>query len=227
MPPAKASQTAPKARLLLVDDHALLRRGLASLIETEPDLQACAQAATHQAGLAAIITASPDLVITDLALGDSDGLQLIKEIKLLHPDLPVLALSMHDEGVYAERALRAGARGYVTKQQIDDTILSAIRSVLAGQIYLSGEMTRYFSERFLGAGKRDRVFGLEALSDRELEVFRKIGGGDSTGGIASTLGLSVKTIESHRENIRAKLQLPSGAAVTRCAIVWVESGRMI
>jgi DNA-binding NarL/FixJ family response regulator len=134
---------------------------------------------------------------------------------------------MHDEAVYAERALRAGARGYVTKQEIDDTILIAIRSVLLGEIHLSPAMRHFFSEKFLSAGKRGGIAALEALSDRELEVLKRIGGGDSTRAIALALGLSVKTIESHREHIKTKLKLPTGAAVNRCAILWAQSGRMV
>lgn len=228
MPLVKSSTSkASKTRILLVDDHALVRRGLASLIESERDLRVCGQAANHQDGLAAIITSKPDLVIADLALEDSDGLELIKDIKLLHPNLPVLALSMHDEAVYAERALRAGALGYITKQEIDDKVLNAIRRVLAGKTHLSAAMTRVFSEKFLGGGKCESDTGLEALSDRELQVFTKIGAGNSTRAIALALGLSVKTIESHRENIKTKLELLTGAAVNRSAILWAVSGRLV
>jgi len=134
MPASKAQPKAPATkRILLVDDHALLRRGLRSLIETEPDLVVCAEAETRQGGLDAIAASQPDLVIADIRLRDSDGLQMIKDIKRRFPGLPVLALSMHEEATFAERALRAGARGYVTKQELDDTVLTAIRRVLAGK----------------------------------------------------------------------------------------------
>lgn len=214
----------PKIQILIVDDHSLVRRGLTTLIETEPDLHVCAEAASHQAGLAEVASSRPDLVIADLSLQHSDGLALIRDIKLMYPSLPVLALSMHDEAVYAERALHAGARGYVTKQEIDDTILIAIRRVLAGETYLSAAMDRIFSQKFLSGGKLGG--GLDQLTDRELEVFKRIGRGESTRQIALALFLSVKTIESHREHLKAKLQLPSGAAVNRCALLWVETGRL-
>lgn len=227
MPTRKTQLREPaKARILLVDDHALVRRGLATLIETEPDLMVCAEAATHQAGLDAIASSKPDLVIADLSLGPGDGLKMIKEIKRTHPGLPVLTLSMHEEAIYAERALRAGARGYVTKQEMDDTVLTAIRRLLAGEIHLSETMSRAFSEKFIAGGSLDQRSGVELLSDRELEVFKLIGRGKRTGEIARSLGLSVKTIESHQEHLKTKLKLASGKALARCAILWVETGRI-
>ena len=224
-PKNKRKATATK-RILLVDDHALLRLGLRTLIETEPDLVICAEAATRQAGLEAIATMKPDLVIADLSLKDSDGLEMIKDIKQRFPQLPVLALSMHEEVVYAERALRAGARGYVTKQEVDDTVLPAIRRVLAGEIYTSEAMSRQFTQQYIGGGTLGKQDGLEQLSDRELAVFRLIALGKATGEIARSLHLSVKTIESYREHLKAKLELPSGAALSRCAVLWLETGRL-
>lgn len=226
MPSAKSQAEPLKTRILLVDDHALLRRGLRSLIETEPDLVVCAEAGTHQAGLAALTSSKPDFVIADLTLHHSDGLELIKDIKRLQPHLPVLALSMHDETIHAERALRAGARGYVTKQEIDDTILIAIRRLLAGGTHMSDAMNRHFSEKFMNGGKLGKDSGLEMLSNRELEVFKLIGGGTGTTEIARLLGLSVKTIESHREHLKTKLNLTSGAGLNRSAILWMETGRL-
>ena len=224
--PKNKRKAAPKRRILLVDDHALLRRGLRTLIESEPDLIVCAEAATRQAGLDAIAAVKPDLVIADLQLKDSDGLEMIKDIKQRFPGLPVLALSMHEEVVYAERALRAGARGYVTKQEVDDTVLPAIRRVLAGEIYTSEAMSRQFTQQYIGGGTLGKQDGLEQLSDRELAVFRLIALGKATGEIARSLRLSVKTIESYREHLKAKLELPSGAALGRCAILWLETGRL-
>jgi DNA-binding NarL/FixJ family response regulator len=226
--PARKPKTKPPAhtRIFLVDDHALLRRGLAALIETEPDLVVCSQAATRQAGLDAIAAAKPDLVIADLQLKDSDGLELIKDLKVRYPRLPVLALSMHEEAIYAERALRAGARGYVTKQDLEDTVLTAIRRVLAGDIHTSEAMGRRFTQKFMSGGTLGKKDGLEALSDRELAVFQLIARGKTTGETARSLRLSVKTIESYREHLKAKLELPSGAALNRCAILWLETGRL-
>lgn len=220
------SQKPATKRILLVDDHALLRRGLATLIASEPDLRVCAEATTRQAGLDAIAVAKPDLVITDLQLKDSDGLDLIKDLKQRYPRLPVLALSMHDEAIYAERALRAGARGYVTKQELDDTVLTAIRRVLAGEIHTSEAMSRRFTQKFMSGGTLGKKDGLEALSDRELAVFQLVARGKTTREIAQSLRLSVKTIESYREHLKAKLELPSGAALSRCAILWLETGRL-
>lgn len=217
----------PGTRILLVDDHALFRRGLQSLITTEPDLMICAEASTHQDALAALESSAPDLVIIDLALKKSHGLDLIRHIKRQLPDLPVLVLSMHDETVHAERALRAGACGYVAKHELDATILIAIRRVLAGEIHVSETMTRQFSEKFVKGKTLSKATGLEMLSKRELEVFKQIGTGTGSTEIARTLGISVKTIESHRENIKAKLQLASGAALNRCAILWLETGHLL
>ena len=191
-------------KILLVDDHPLLRRGLAALIEGELDLSVCGQAASRKDALRCIGQQQPDLAIVDLNLEGSDGLNLIKDIKACRPDVMSMVLSMHDESLYAERAIHAGARGYVSKQQLDDTILVAIRRILDGGIYLSEKMGALCAEKYLLGQARTQ--GLEddspmaALSDRELEVFQLIGSGESTREIAERLGLSIKTIESHREH---------------------------
>jgi DNA-binding NarL/FixJ family response regulator len=215
-----------KKLILLVEDHALLRRGLKALIETEPDLAVCGEAATRAAGLEAIAATQPDLVIADLTLKDSDGLEMIKDIIQRFPELPVLVLSMHEEAVYAERALRAGALGYLTKQAMDDTMLLAIRRVLAGEIYTSEAMSRLFTRKFLTAAPLESRVGLELLSDRELMVFKLIGRGKTTGEIAAELCLSVKTIESYREHLKTKLDLATGQALGRAAVLWQETGRL-
>jgi DNA-binding NarL/FixJ family response regulator len=222
----KKLKATPRKRILLVDDHALLRRGLRILIETEPDLVVCAEAATRQAGLDAIAALKPDLVIADLSLKDSDGLEMIKDIKQRFPRLPVLALSMHEEVVYAERALRAGARGYLTKQEMDDTVLTAIRRLLAGEIHTSEAISRHFTQQYIGGTTLGPDPSVDWLSDRELEVFKLIGRGQATGEIARSLCLSVKTIESYREHLKLKLKLHSGAALTRGAMLWIETGRV-
>jgi DNA-binding NarL/FixJ family response regulator len=215
-----------KTRILLVDDHALMRRGLKTLLESEPDLTVCAEAVSRRAGLDAIESAKPDLVIADLSLKDSDGMDLIKDIKRKFFRLPVLALSMHEEAIYAERALKAGACGYVMKQELDETVLIAIRRVLAGETYTSEAMSRRFTEKFMRGGRLGKGEGLEILSDRELAVFQLIGQGKCTREIAKSLGLSVKTIETYREHLKEKLELSSGAALTRCAMLWLETGRL-
>ena len=224
MPPP--SSKTPKTRILLVDDHALVRRGLTALIESEPDLMVCGEATNHQDGLAAIAATQPDFVIADLTLKDSDGLEMIKDIKRCFPGQLVLVLSMHEETTYAERALRAGARGYLTKQDMADTVLVAIHRMLAGEIYTSEAISRLFTQRFIAGGDFNKKSGTAALSDRELEVFKLIGCGKSNREIAESLSLSVKTVESHRDHIKVKLNLPSSAALNRCAILWKESGRI-
>jgi DNA-binding NarL/FixJ family response regulator len=226
--PAKKSHSDKPAgtRILIVDDHALLRRGLASLIETEADLRVCAEADSRRSGLDAILASKPDLVIADLSLKDSDGLEMIKDIKRLHPYLPILVVSMHDEMTYAERALRAGAGGYVTKQEIDGTVIIAIRRLLAGEVHISDKLSRHFAKRFVVGESLGTREGVEMLSDRELEVFKMIGRGKTTREIALLLGLSVKTIESYREHLKLKLNQQSGVGLSHCAILWIESGRL-
>ena len=210
--------------ILIVDDHPMLRRGLAALIESEPDLAVCGEAATYQAALEATRESQPDLVIVDLALDGRDGLDLIKDMKARHSEVPALVLSMHDEAVYAERCLRAGARGYVTKQELDDTVLTAIRRLLAGEVYMSDKLQRRLAVKFVAGRTLDTDSPLDALSDRELQVFRLIGRGRSTRQIAASLTLSIKTIESHVEHIKHKLDLESAAQLAHCAIQWVETG---
>ncbi|HXH28808.1 MAG TPA: response regulator transcription factor [Candidatus Polarisedimenticolia bacterium] len=225
MTPNKADPARPARRtILIVDDHPVLRRGLAALIESEPDLAVCGQAATSEAALEAIRESRPSLVIADLALGEDDGLDLVKAMKACHPEIPVLVLSMHDEKVYAERALRAGARGYVTKQQLDGTVLVAIRRLLDGGTYMSEKLEALLAAKFLGGQTLDTSSPLDALSDRELQVFRLIGQGRGTRQIAGLLGLSIKTIESHREHIKNKLFIDTSTELARRATQWVETG---
>ena len=225
MPPKK---TAPgrqaKRAILIVDDHPMIRRGLAALIDGEPDLTVCGQASSCQEALQAIGQDKPDLAIVDLGLEGSDGLDLVKEIKALHPEVLTMVLSMHDESLYAERAINAGARGYLTKLQLDDTILVAIRRVLDGEIYLSGKMSARFAAIYFGGRTLKDDSPLAVLSDRELEVFRLIGQGLGTREIAVRLHLSPKTIESHREHLKQKLTLDSGTALVRRATHWVDTG---
>jgi DNA-binding NarL/FixJ family response regulator len=224
MSATKTERVLPKAKaVLIVDDHPMLRRGLAALIDSEPDLAVCGEAATGAEALAAIRESQPDLVTVDLALEESDGLDLVKELKTRHPEIPVLVISMHDEKVYAERSLRAGARGYVTKQQLDETVLVAIRRLLDGETYLSDKLETRLAAKFVDGRTLETDSPLEALSDRELQVFGLIGRGRTTRQIADTLSLSVKTIETHREHIKSKLTLESSAALAQRAAQWVET----
>jgi DNA-binding NarL/FixJ family response regulator len=225
---ARTSERGPlgKKTILIVDDHPVLRRGLATLIESEPDLAVCGEAATYQAALEAIREHRPDLVVVDLAIEGRDGLDLVKELKVLHPEVPALVLSMYDESVYAERCLKAGAHGYVTKQELDTTVLVAIHRVLDGERYMSNKVESLLAAKFISGQALDTDSPLDALSDRELQVFRLIGQGRTTRQIAETLTLSVKTIESHIEHIKQKLALESAAELAQRATQWVETNRI-
>jgi DNA-binding NarL/FixJ family response regulator len=223
---AQAEAVRPtRKRLLVVDDHPILRRGLTALIESA-GLDVHAVVGTRAAALASMRESQPDLAIVDLSLGDEDGLSLIKEMKTRYPKVPSLVLSMHDEAIYAERALNAGALGYVTKQQLDETVLSAIRRVLAGETYMSEALQRRLAERFVRGQTLETASPVHALSDRELQVFRLIGQGRTTRQIAGTLSRSVKTIESHLEHIKNKLVIQSAAELAQRATLWVETGHI-
>jgi len=213
--------------LLLVDDHPILRRGLTALIESEPGLTVLAAVGTRAAALDAIRANRPDLVIVDLLLGGEDGLDLVKEIKTRYPSVPSLVLSMHAEEVYAERAMSAGALGYVAKQELDETVLGAIRCALAGKRYMSEALQRRLAESYLGGRTLlDTDALIRTLSDRELQVLRLIGQGRTTLQVAVTLTRSVKTIESHLEHLKNKLAIGSAAELAQRATQWVESGRI-
>jgi DNA-binding NarL/FixJ family response regulator len=224
--PEPASERPSSVRILLVDDHPMLRRGLAALIGSEAGLTVCAEAASVAEALAALDQHSPDLAIVDLALEKSDGLELLREMRLRHPRVPALVLSMHDEEVYGERALRAGARGYVSKQQLDDSVLQAIHQVLRGELVVSPSLQARLASKQLSHRTPMTDSPLDLLSDRELQVFRRLGEGRATRQVAEELGLSVKTIESHCANIKNKLGLTSAAELAHRAIQWVESGRV-
>lgn len=222
--PKKADSNA-RAKILLVDDHPIVRQGLAELIEQEDDLVICGEAQSGFEALQAIATAKPDLAMVDISLQGTNGLELIKQIKAGHSDVPVLVLSMHDETLYAERALRAGARGYVMKEEATARLITAIRRVLSGEIYLSERMSARLLSRFVDGGPQTGGSAMERLSDRELEVFELIGRGLSTRRIAEELHLSIKTIESHREHIKEKLKLESSQELMRHAMQWVQFER--
>ncbi len=212
-----------KIRILLVEDHPTMREGLIRVIEREDDLTVCGEAESIQRALAVIESARPDVAVVDISLGGENGLELIKDIKVRHPRLAVLVHSMHDESVYAERSLRAGAKGYISKKEPPQRLLQAIRDVLKGDIFLSAAMTRQILHA-VGADRADRKNSpFRELSDREFEVFELTGQGLGTDEIAGTLHLSEKTVQAHRDHIRQKLNLPDGRSLTRFAIRWVES----
>jgi len=216
----KSAKKAPK-KVFLVDDHPLVRQGLTQLIGQEDDLVVCGEAETAPEALRLVGTLKPDVAIVDLTLKDGSGLELVKDLKLRQPGLPVLVLSMHDETLYGERVLRAGARGYVMKDQAADKIVAALRRVLSGEVYLSDKMALRVLDRFAGkpAGAGSPV---DLLSDREIEVFQLIGRGISTRQIAEKLHLSVKTVETYREHIKIKLKLETAADTLQHAIQWVQ-----
>ncbi len=206
-----------RAKILIVDDHPLVRDGLIARISTQPDLEVCGEAASVNEARELIAATDPALVIVDIALKDSGGLDLVKRSRNTGPRM--LVVSAYDDALYAERALRAGAQGYVNKQEMSESILDAIRAVLCGEVYLSPTMTRRLAGRLVG--RQTPRHGVEGLSDRELQVFSLIGAGRTTREIAGLLHLSVHTIESHREKIRRKLDLRNGAELTKRAIHWV------
>jgi DNA-binding NarL/FixJ family response regulator len=224
--PAKAVRKA-RHRILILDDHPIMRQGLAQLLAHEPDLQVCGEANEAREALANIPKTLPDLLLADLSLPDRSGLELIKDLQLQFPELKVLVLSMHDESLYAERVLRAGGRGYVMKQEGGRKLLEAIRKVLDGQIYVSEKIAGKILEIFAGRRQQAATSPVELLTDRELEVFQLIGQGLSTQAIASRLSVSVKTVEVHRVNIKSKLQLATLPELVHQAVRWVESKGLI
>ncbi len=212
-----------KNRILLVDDHPIVRQGLSELINNEKDVAICGTAEDLNSALEAIENLKPDLVIVDISLRGSNGIELLKNIKVRHPKMLVLMLSMHDESLYAVRALRAGASGYIMKQEATEKVLTAIRQVLRGEIYLSEKMEKKMMQQLVGGRAARSGSPLEDLSDRELEVFNLIGQGHGTRQIAEELHLSIKTIESHRAHIKEKLNLKNATELVQYAIQWREA----
>ena len=213
-----------KTKVLVVDDHSVIRQGLARLIEMQPDLVVCGEAANAAESLEAIKTLSPDIAIVDILLDrDISGLELIKQIRTNHFQLPVLVLSMYDETVFAERVVRAGAKGYVMKTEPPEVIIVAIRRILEGKIYLSDNMSTRMLSSFVKGRGEPAEFSVSRLTDRELEILELIGRGLGTSKIAEKLFLSVKTVETHRTHIKQKLQLGDGSRLLQYAIEWVQS----
>lgn len=220
MPDKKKSPA--KARLLLVDDHPLLREGLAKRLSLEDDLMICGQAGDGAQAVEAAGKTRPDLMIVDISLPGRDGIDLIKEMRARYPRLQILVFSMHDELLYAERALHAGAKGYVMKSEPPEQLIQAIRRVLDGEIALGKNMVGRLLHRMAGSQPAGSTSIVDALTDRELEIFRLIGGGHQRAWIASELHLSVKTFEAHRANIRQKLGLQNAAEVLQHAVQFVQ-----
>ena len=213
----------PRKQLLIVDDHPMMRTGLAQLIDNTPDLKVGAEADNAGQALQAVTDRNFDLILLDISLPDKNGVELIKDFQALKPGLPVLVVSMHDELLYAERVLRAGARGYIMKQEGGKKFLQAIRQVLAGQIYVSEKMSARILESFSGRHAAMAKAPVQRLSDREFEVFQLIGRGKGTRDIAGLLHLSVKTVEVHRANLKKKLELKTAHDLVHYAIRWMET----
>jgi DNA-binding NarL/FixJ family response regulator len=215
----KANATRKKT-VFIVDDHPLLRQGLAMMINREHDLAVCGEAEEAQTAMQAIPQYQPDILIVDISLNGPDGLDLLKSVRNAYPDLPVLILSMHDEATYAERALRARANGYIMKQEATEKVLIAVRRILNGEVYLSDRIANKMLRQYIGGASVALQSRLSALSDRELEVFRSIGDGRSTRQIAEELHLSVKTVETYQAHLKEKLALRSGRELIQLAIQW-------
>ena len=211
-----------KRTVFVIDDHPIVREGLTQLINREPDLTVCGTAEDIYEALKAMQTLKPDIALADISLKGADGIELIKNLKIRMPALPVLVLSIHDESIYAPRALRAGARGFIMKQEATENVLLALRRVLSGEIYLSKRMANKMLQQFVGAPSTAQKFSIDRLSDRELEVFRLIGQGHGTRRIAEELRLSVKTVESYREHIKEKMTLSDASELVQHAIQWLQ-----
>ena len=229
--PGTVAVEAEKTRILLVDDHPIMRQGLANVLNQQVHLAVCGEATTHAEALASAERLRPDLALIDLSLRGGDGIELLKDLRVRQPRLLTLVLSMHDDAIYAERALRAGARGYVMKQEKVDRLLLAISRVLSGAIYVSDQIAANAVAR-LAVGNQSLAAQeipvnmdayVERLTDRELQVFRLVGRGLGTRLIAETLHLSRKTIESHREHIKSKLGLKDGSELIQRAIQWARN----
>lgn len=217
--------TAPRSgyRILIVDDHPMIRERLTEVIQQEPDLSVCGEAADRQGALELVEKTDPHLIIVDLTLRKSQGLDLIKDVRVLRPKLPILVLSMHDETLYAERVIRAGARGYINKQEATRKILLAIRTVLGGKLYLSQQMAARLVSR-VSSVPRPPIPDAAELTDREMMVLQFIGLGWGTRQIAQDAGLQIPTIETYRARIKEKLGLKDGNELRQYAINWVQTG---
>lgn len=218
---ATTSQQEKQQRILIVDDHPIFRKGIIMLLEHEKDIVIYGEAETAAEALRLVERHDYDLVISDISLEETNGIELVKSLKSLKPHLPVLVLSMHDESLYAERALRAGARGYLMKQAPPDQVVAAIRQVLRGELYLSAAANLLMLNSFVSGRDHSTKSMVEKLSDRELEIFELLGKGRGTSMIAHDLRLSVKTVEAHRSHIKAKLGISTAPELVRAAVEWV------
>ena len=221
--PQAPAPAAAKKKILVVDDHPFMRAGMTQLIDRQPDLQVCGEAGNSADAMREVAQRHPDLVLTDLTMPGRGGLEFIKDLQAMAAGVPVLVMSMHDEAIYAERVLRAGGRGYIMKEAGGENLLTAVRQVLRGEVYVSPRMAARLLEMFSGRKPRGSSSPIEKLSDREFEVFQLIGQGNSTRDIAERLNLSPKTVDVHRGHIKEKLELKDTTALVRHAVRWVET----
>ncbi len=213
-------------RIVLVDDHPMVRERLAEVIHREPDLEVCGEAEDRESALTIVGSTRPDMVIVDLTLKNSHGLDLIKDLRARYREMLILVVSMHDESLHAERVIRAGARGYITKQEATRKVMEAIRAVLDGRIYLSAAMTSRMTAKLAGRPRIGSGLSIDALTDRELRVFELLGLGHGTRQIATLLNLDMRTVETYRARIKEKLSLKDGTELLQHAIRWTESGEL-
>jgi DNA-binding NarL/FixJ family response regulator len=212
-----------KTKIFLVDDHPLVREWLINLIQQQPDLLVCGEAEEAPAALREISVTCPEVAIVDISLKQGSGIELIKSLKVIEPGVAIIVLSMHDERLYAERALRAGARGYIMKRETAKKVITAIRQVLAGKIYMSESLSAAFAEKFVDGRLPASGSMVEKLSDRELEVFQLLGKGYETRRVAEMMNVSMKTVQAHCAHIKEKLKLTNAAELLREAVRWQEN----
>lgn len=219
----KSNKVKTKHKIFVVEDHAVFREGLVWIIEQNTDFEVCGDATDALEALEKIKGLKPDLILVDIGLTGMNGIELTKRIRALLPETHILILSMHKESLYAERALRAGANGYIMKRESGEELISAIRHVLDGQTYVSKEFNEMLLQKVAGSGRKVENFSLDLLSDREIEVLQGVGQGLGTRRIAEELGISIKTVEAHKEHIRTKLNLSANTDLVQYAIHWVHS----
>ena len=206
-------------KILIIEDHPIVRKGFSMLINQDDELKTIGEAGDYHSALAMVRKTKADLILLDLSLGDGNGIELIKEVKVINPALPVLVVSLHDENLYAERALKAGARGYIMKSEATENILTAIKKIINGEVYLSDGMKDKLISRVAGTD-REGSSPMDILSDREFEVFQFIGDGRTTKEIAEILNLSVKTVETYKSHIKSKLEIKDSTDLIRRAVEW-------
>jgi DNA-binding NarL/FixJ family response regulator len=222
-PEVPPSARPAKRRILLVDDHPMTREGLAAIINRQSDLVVCGEASSPAEAMSQLTQSQPDLMVTDMTMPGRSGIEFLKDVHAMLPGLPIVVLSMHDETLFAERALRAGARGYLMKDAGSAKVLEVVRSVLEGEVYVSPQMSARLLDAMTGHRPRGSSSPIEKLSDREFEVFRLLGSGKSTKEVAKCLNLSSKTVDVHRGRIKEKLQIRDAAALIHHAVRWVET----